>query len=46
MLTVVFLDGNGHTFDFPSLKGTNNKESLFLWKAAAEHARKVFVSRS
>lgn len=46
MLSVVFLDGNGHLIEFPSLKGTNNKESVFKWKAAAEKARKVFVSRS
>lgn len=45
MLTVLFMDGGGNESVFPSLRSTGLKESASRWKACAQSAVRVYVSR-
>ena len=44
-LNIVFLDGGGGVFEFPSLRTSGARDSSTKWKVAVEQAVKVYVRR-
>lgn len=45
MLAVLFMDAGGNEAVFPSLRSTRMKESASRWKASAQTAVRVYISR-